>query len=273
MKDSRHRSRRATSASGSDNDLEEKRKSRGHLDLKRSSTTGSGGRYKDRAEETPEERAERKEKEKRRHRDRDHHRRSSRRDKDRKRETSEERTRRKQKEKEDREKDDKQKLEREERKAKEREERRKEAEEKQQRRAKEKEERRKEKSSSEAASKANQPGVMHVNRADLRQVSKEKFHNVYQLGKMIYQGEDTRVHLCSHWATGVERCVKITAKKSSENHEFTMLSNLDHPNTLTMYVCGDGVDILEEIREEKIRRWWILLTNLTFYCIFVYVQV
>ena len=78
------------------------------------------------------------------------------------------------------------------------------------------------------------PSTLMVNRADLRQVSKENFHDVYSMGKLIYNGEDTRVYKCYHRATGTERCVKITPKKSSTCHEFDMLKNMDHPNILTM---------------------------------------
>ena len=64
----------------------------------------------------------------------------------------------------------------------------------------------------------------------------EKSVNNKKDEKKIYEGDDTRVHMCSHWAKGTERCVKITPKKSSSCHEFDMLKNMDHPNTLAMYV-------------------------------------
>jgi len=75
---------------------------------------------------------------------------------------------------------------------------------------------------------------MQLNRGDMRSINKGKFTDIYTLGKKIYEGEDTVVHKCTHWATGTERCVKIIPKKSSSCHEFDMLKELDHPNTLAM---------------------------------------
>lgn len=163
-------------------------------------------------------------------RDRDRRKSHSDRDKDRNRhgESREERDERKRKEKED----DKRQKEREEKREKAREERRKKDEELKKKRE---ELRQKRDQSRRTSLPEENPATMQVNRADLRQINQDKFSNVYKMGRQIYKGEDTRVHVCHHWATGTERCVKITPKKSSTCHEFDMLKNMDHPQILSMY--------------------------------------